>query len=43
MLVTGEAQEDWWIANIVPLFMDGRRDSPRANRPVSLALMVGKL
>ncbi|XP_062891826.1 uncharacterized protein LOC134339340 [Mobula hypostoma] len=40
---TGEAPEDWRVADVVPLFKKGSRDSPGNYRPVSLTSAVGKL
>lgn len=35
--------EDWWGANIVPLFKEGCTQKSENYRPVSLASVVGKL
>ena len=40
---TGEVPEDWRIADVVPIFKKGNRDSPGNYRPVSLTSVVGKL
>ena len=40
---TGEVPEDWRIADVVPIFNKGNRDSPGNYRPVSLTSAVGKL
>ncbi|XP_060710826.1 uncharacterized protein LOC132835701, partial [Hemiscyllium ocellatum] len=42
-LSTGIVPEDWRIANVVPLFKKGSRDSPSNYRPVSLTSVVGKV
>ncbi|XP_062926608.1 retrovirus-related Pol polyprotein from type-1 retrotransposable element R1 isoform X1 [Mobula hypostoma] len=39
----GEVPEDWRVADVVPLFKKGNRDSPGNYRPVSLTSVVGKL
>ncbi|XP_059824288.1 uncharacterized protein LOC132393277 [Hypanus sabinus] len=40
---TGEVPEDWRVADVVPSFKKGSRDSPGHYRPVSLTSVVGKL
>ena len=42
-IVTGEVPEEWTVANVVPLFKEGCRETPGKYRPVSLMSVVGKL
>ncbi|XP_051897465.1 40S ribosomal protein S24 isoform X1 [Pristis pectinata] len=42
-LSMGMVPGEWRVANVVPLFKKGNRDSPGNYRPVSLTSVVGKL
>ena len=42
-LESGQAPEDWRVANVTPLFKKGSREELGNSRPVSLTSVVGKV
>ncbi|KAK4831137.1 LOW QUALITY PROTEIN: hypothetical protein QYF61_015440 [Mycteria americana] len=41
--LTGEVPADWRLANVTPIFKNGRKEDPGNYRPVSLTSVPGKL
>ncbi|KFV58580.1 hypothetical protein N328_12128, partial [Gavia stellata] len=41
--LTGEAPDDWRLANVKPVFKKGQKVDPGNYRPVSLTLVPGKV
>ncbi|KFV98879.1 hypothetical protein N326_12673, partial [Eurypyga helias] len=41
--LTGQVPVDWILANVVPVYRKGQKEDPGSYRPVSLALLPGKV